>query len=125
MLALRPIGNSPVFVTAHGVGYLDLRTMTASDRTCVGLNNSQIVAAAFDVTVASRLHALTADGDLLTLALVRCVQCGRSSLSTRTVHLSPVRASPVSSCGRCKERAARTGNGLRNGRDDSPSGHIP
>lgn len=60
-----------MFVTAHGVGYLDLRTMTASDRTCVGLNNSQIVAAAFDVTVASRLHALTADGDLLTLVLVR------------------------------------------------------
>jgi hypothetical protein len=69
VLALRPIGNSPVFVMAHGMGYLDMRTMTASDRTCVGLNNSHIVAAAFDVTVASRLHAHKAYGDLLTLAL--------------------------------------------------------
>lgn len=35
VIALRPSANSPVFVTAAGVGWLDLRTMVASDHTCV------------------------------------------------------------------------------------------
>jgi hypothetical protein len=112
VLALRPIGNSPVFVMAHGMGYLDMRTMTASDRTCVGLNNSHIVAAAFDVTVASRLHALTADGDLLTLALVRYMRT-LDSLDSNHAPLRSARESRVlyvfGGSMRCLKQIARTG----------------
>eukprot|EP00854_Cymbomonas_tetramitiformis_P017290 gene17290-20576_t len=58
-----------LYITETGVGSVDLRTLEVLSAGCTGLNESTITSARFDSTVNSKVYAVTAEGDVLTLFL--------------------------------------------------------